>query len=258
MVLVADNAPYHHKRKIGSLASLSKKQVIELMVKHEVEWIELPMNDIQMQHLETLDEDSRNEIDRGETIQIDFDPHLQSERAGRNPFIGNCDELKVSFVNYLREEKPELLACKVESVLRERGHEILWTPPYCPDLQPIELFWATGKNHVAKWYFKGRSMKDTVQLLRDGWYGTFNRFGASDSKRKTPVDCRKLVARSIDMANKKFVPRCEGISGLIGSLEISEIEQDDQVVFPIDALVVDLTKEDTEAVDLTADTIVGG
>jgi hypothetical protein len=37
LVFAADNAPYHHKRVIGSLASLTKKKLIEVMVKHEVE-----------------------------------------------------------------------------------------------------------------------------------------------------------------------------------------------------------------------------
>ena len=43
MILVADNAPYHHKRDIGSLGSLSKKQMLELMRKHNVEWLDLPL-----------------------------------------------------------------------------------------------------------------------------------------------------------------------------------------------------------------------
>ena len=37
MILVADNAPYHHKRAIGSLGSLRKKKLVELMKKHKVE-----------------------------------------------------------------------------------------------------------------------------------------------------------------------------------------------------------------------------
>ena len=31
MILVADNAPYHHKRDIGSLGSKSKKKMVDLM-----------------------------------------------------------------------------------------------------------------------------------------------------------------------------------------------------------------------------------
>ena len=42
MVLVTDNAPYHYARYIGSLSSCSKKQLIELMVSHNVDYIDLP------------------------------------------------------------------------------------------------------------------------------------------------------------------------------------------------------------------------
>jgi ribosomal protein L30E len=45
MVLVADNAPYHHKRVIGSLASVSKKKIVEMMVEHSVKYINLPLTD---------------------------------------------------------------------------------------------------------------------------------------------------------------------------------------------------------------------
>ena len=43
MILVADNAPYRHKRKIGLLASLPKNNLISLMIKHDVEYIDLPI-----------------------------------------------------------------------------------------------------------------------------------------------------------------------------------------------------------------------
>ena len=43
MVLVCDNAPYHHKRKIGSLALISKKNLIKMMEEYEVDHIDLPL-----------------------------------------------------------------------------------------------------------------------------------------------------------------------------------------------------------------------
>jgi hypothetical protein len=49
MVLVADNAPYHHKREIGSLASLTKSQLVDLMTKHEVNYVDLPATDIRVE-----------------------------------------------------------------------------------------------------------------------------------------------------------------------------------------------------------------
>ena len=48
-------------------------------------------------------------------------------------------------VSWLRKHKPELLCCKVKQYLKEHGHGVLWTPPYCPNLQPIELFWLPAR-----------------------------------------------------------------------------------------------------------------
>jgi transposase len=43
--------------------------------------------------------------------------------------------------------KPEFL---LDEIARKEGHTILRTPPYHPELQPIETCWAIVKNHVAK------------------------------------------------------------------------------------------------------------
>ncbi|CAN0096522.1 unnamed protein product, partial [Ectocarpus fasciculatus] len=48
---------------------------------------------------------------------------------------------------------------------------LLFTPPYCPDLQPIELFWAYGKNYVAHNFIQGRLLPDVHQMLIEGLYG---------------------------------------------------------------------------------------
>ena len=37
MILVADNAPYHHKRITGSLGSVSKNKLIEMIVSYGCE-----------------------------------------------------------------------------------------------------------------------------------------------------------------------------------------------------------------------------
>ena len=79
-------------------------------------------------------------------MKIDFKQEDQLKRAGAgHPTVATLEELKIAFVMYLKVEKPELLECTVEACLEGRGHKVLWTPPYCPQLQPIELFWAAGK-----------------------------------------------------------------------------------------------------------------
>ena len=171
MLLVADNAPYHHKRNIGSLASLSKKQLVELIAKHEVEYVDLPITSDARLELANLEDDDENVQNRGEVVRIIFCKEEQLQRVGVNkPRVGTLEELKVSFVHYLKEHDPQQLKCKVEQLLLDRGHNILWTPPYYPELQPIELFWAAGKNHVAQKFETNQTMRNVVKYLGEGWY----------------------------------------------------------------------------------------
>jgi hypothetical protein len=183
--------------------------------------------------------------DRSDCIRIYFDPGEQNKQArARDPRISNGEELKVPFVNYLCVNKPEMLECKVEKFLHDRGCKVIWTPPYCPDLQPIELFWAAGKSHAALYYFPGRTMKETMSHRREGWYGNEWDLPIGHSRRKCPVNCYKLFLTSFEYAATKFEPLCEGISGTIGNLVVDGTYNEDLIAFPIDTLVIDLTKED--------------
>jgi hypothetical protein len=148
MVLVADNAPYHHSRAIGSLASLSKSDLVKLMEDYQINYVDLPIKTNSRIELASQESelDDLGIKDLGDRIRVQFDPAHQMMRAGlKKPTVGSLEELKISFITYLKLNKPEALECKVEAMLRGRGHEVLWTPPYCPELQPIELFWEAGK-----------------------------------------------------------------------------------------------------------------
>ena len=131
----------------------------------------------------------------------------------------------------------------------------MWTPPYCPDLQPIETFWGCGKNHVASRFVNGRSTQDTIRDLREGWYGTetmqkkYLKLGASGVHKKA-VNCRKLELRSIRMANEKFIPLCEGIEGQIGGLIVDCNYQTGTIEYPIDLVVMNMAHEMDE-IDLS-------
>ena len=74
--------------------------------------------------------------------------------------------------------EPEFL---IDNIARKHGHSILRTPPYHPELQPIETCWAIIKNHVAK--HNDCTMKKVRHLMKEG-------FVKVDAKT-----CRRLIKK---------------------------------------------------------------
>jgi transposase len=80
-------------------------------------------------------------------------------------------ELTAATVLWLTANKPEALDSKVEALFREKGWGIVWTPPYCPKFQPIELVWGAGKQRASGMYYPGRDLTVLRLHLRMGFYG---------------------------------------------------------------------------------------
>ncbi|CAM9200527.1 unnamed protein product, partial [Laminaria digitata] len=49
---------------------------------------------------------------------------------------------------YMQKDPSKLLE-RAEAFMRGSGWELIWTPPYMPKFQPIELFWQHGKQYVS-------------------------------------------------------------------------------------------------------------
>jgi len=59
------------------------------------------------------------------------------------------DCLKAELVAVLQKIAPSPIY-QVDEIARKHGHEIVRTPPYHPELQPIEVCWGVVKNHIAR------------------------------------------------------------------------------------------------------------
>ena len=59
------------------------------------------------------------------------------------------DCLKVELVEILKKIAPEPTYA-IDIIARKYGHEIIRTPPYHPELQPIEICWGVVKNEIAR------------------------------------------------------------------------------------------------------------
>jgi hypothetical protein len=92
-----------------------------MMVKHNVDYIDLPLTKSCLDYAS----DDNDDIDgKGNCIRIPFDPEEQKQIASQSkPLVANAAELKVAFVIYLKENKPDLLDCQVEKRLKEGWHK---------------------------------------------------------------------------------------------------------------------------------------
>jgi len=67
----------------------------------------------------------------------------------QNKIFCREDCLKVELVEVLKKMAPEPIYA-IDEIARSYGHEVIRTPPYHPELQPIETCWGVVKNHVAR------------------------------------------------------------------------------------------------------------
>ncbi len=82
--------------------------------------------------------------------------------------------------------KPEFL---IDRIANKEGHSILRTPPYHPELQPIETCWGIVKNHVAQ--YNDCTMEKVWSLLEEGF------------EKVTRNTCCKLI-KKINLQEKAF------------------------------------------------------
>lgn len=86
------------------------------------------------------------------------------------------DCLKAELVEILQKFAPEPTYA-LDELARERGHEIVRTPPYHPELQPIEVCWGVAKNEVA------RHCNFTMKGLQEQLELAFNKVTAETCKK---------------------------------------------------------------------------
>ena len=173
MILVLDNAPYHHV--IDYAPPTKKGELVDYLRQQGCTELEVEMKDGK---------------------RMNFDVHDDAFKAKSKTTSCTMDEMRPAVLRWFKKNRKHMLESKLVRKFRDMDWHVLFTPPYCPDLQPIELFWAAGKNWAR--YLNTdhrRSIEKCIQDLRAGWYG--------DGSGKKPADCDALVKHSLKKANKR-------------------------------------------------------
>ena len=101
----------------------------------------------------------------------------------------SCDPhcLKAELVEIVKKLAPEPTYV-IDEMAEQHGHEVVRTPPYHPELQPIELCWGVLKNEVA------RHCDFTMKSLEKQLESAFNKV--------TAETCRKIIKRVREVEDK--------------------------------------------------------
>ena len=173
-VLVLDNAPYHHAHSENpdyvSVSDLTKDAAHAVLIKGGIDVI--------------------HGVRAGNPHQWSVNSILnENGKVLRAPQGPSSDEMKAAVRRVLKEDHPEWCKSDVQLLFEKEGWELIFTPPYCPQFQPIELFWQHGKGFVAREYKPRRSMVETLVDLRTGWYGGHD----SEGNPHSACDVGKLI-----------------------------------------------------------------
>ncbi|CAB1121123.1 unnamed protein product [Ectocarpus sp. CCAP 1310/34] len=205
MILVLDNASYHHgfDAEVKVPETNTKKHNVDLLRMFGAKSIRVRRKE-------------------GEQGVVEYNFEVPTEPGSSFP-AGNREggvsraEVATATREYIHLNHPERLEERVVTFMRKKGWALIWTPPYMPSFQPIEIFWQHGKQHVSLNFELKREMREVWVQIRKGWYGDKEWPGQEGGWKA--ADCSKLVDHAIGEMNKWVKDRDGVLSGTIGSLE---------------------------------------
>jgi len=143
MYLVLDNAKYHHHRGPDWFAPYNKKkgQLADFLRQRKVGSIT---------------------VDNGRIILAT----KFSANAGKAAGGPTLAQLKTAVKEHLAAH-PEINTTVPQQLMGDEGYELLYTPPYISDLQPIEMIWAFTKALVARQSHRSRTVQACAVQTRE-------------------------------------------------------------------------------------------
>lgn len=218
MVLVLDNAPYHHgfDPEIKVPESNTKLYNTKLLQKYGVKFVSVPRE---------VEDDRGNKTNIDVRIEVPPEGSVFPQARSKN----GMSKREVARVtrDFFAHKHPSRLVERVQAFVDEKRWSLIWTPPYMPSFQPIELFWAHGKNYVSKQFHKDRKLHEVYHQIRQGWYGNKDWPGQEGGWKE--ANCEGCVRHAIEEMNA-WIKEDTVLNGSIGSLVIPDNYERDHVI----------------------------
>jgi len=192
MILVLDNASYHKPRD-ESWISASKA-----MNKHELAH---QLLDLGVERLTTI----------GDRPRI-VPSHLFEASIGAG---GPSKDDLIAATQLWLDQHPDYNRTVVEQLFDDAGHSLVYTPPFCPEVQPIELLWAKVKRYVADRATHNRSVTEAREQTEEGFEQITKMFCNSIIKH-----CHDWIDTFLKTTAAEDLQQCGTLAGVIKHLPL--------------------------------------
>jgi hypothetical protein len=223
MVLVLDNARYHHPRHPDWISpnQMNKDQLAAWIASNP-----RAANGI------TINRDGRDKF---------FGRTALFQHGSR--YAPSVAELR-TWVKADLLSNPDTNRNLLQKEFDAHGYQTIYTPPYECETQPIELLWAYVKNYVARVMGDDHSIETVTRLTRQGFYGD-----RTNNHSSVDADlCNRLINHVHNYLNA-FIDKDEELDGSLTTLGDALVPDDN----PIDDEDDEAEAEEEESSDNDSD-----
>jgi hypothetical protein len=192
MILVLDNASYHKPRDETWISSSKAKNKHELV--HQ-------LLDLGVERLTTV----------GEKPRVIPSHRFEARVSAGGP---SKEDLLAAVQKWL-DEHPDHNRTVVEQLMSDAGHSLIYTPPFCPEVQPIELLWAKVKRYVAERSTHNRSPTEAREQTEQGFEQITKLFCNSIVKH-----CHDWIDAFLKTEAAEDLQQCGTLAGVIKHLPL--------------------------------------
>ncbi len=195
MCLVLDNASYHHVRGDDYItpSSMNKTQIFSKLMQFGISGITV----------------KRTQLDGSEKERT-LRPQAWLGRGGE--WCPTLEEMRGELRKYITAHQ-ELQQTEVYKLFKQHNHRLVYTPPYTPTCQPIEMMWAYIKNYVARKYESKRNMTMLREQTLAGCYGN-----SEDGHEGMTADRCNALINHCQVWMNSFIEQDSALSGNLNQL----------------------------------------
>ncbi len=195
MYLVLDNASYHKPRDESWVSGSKAKN------KHELTHTLL---DLGVTQLTTVGDSPR-------TVPA----HRFEAPVGAG---GPTKDDLIAAIQLWLDQHPDHNRTVVEQLMDDAGHSLIYTPPFCPEVQPIELLWAKIKRYVADRATHNRSMTEAREQTEEAFEQITKLYCNSVVRH-----CHDWIDQFIASDGAQDLRQCGTLAGVIKHLSLLNI-----------------------------------